>query len=180
MTDLGNGLATARRNWGWMLTYGILLIFFGIFLMMHPVITSMSIGVLLGLSFAFAGIGSLVAAFRDAGWQAKLVDVLFGVLALFAAFVVLVNPFGGAFSLVWFAGIMFMVIGLFEIVNAFRVTADKFFLFILGVFDIFIGGYIAFTMGAGAALITLALWVGLGFIFRGVIVSMLAFKLRKA
>lgn len=166
------------RNWGWMLAYGILLVAVGIFAMVHPLATGLAIGVMLAISFLFAGVGALVAAVRDAGWQAKMVDLLYGVLALLAAFVCFANPFGGAVSLVWVIGILFLIMGGYELVAGFRTSHEKIWLILLGVVDILIGYWAAFSMPPDAALVALATLVGISFLLRGVFVALLALRLR--
>lgn len=168
------------RNWGWMLAYGIVLVLAGIFAMWHPIATGLAVGVMLAVSFMLGGVAALVAAFRDAGWLAKTVDVVFGLLMLFAAFVCLVNPFGGAVSVVWLIGILFMISGGYELVAGFRSAHEKVWLILLGILDLGIGLWMAFMMSPGAALVALAVLIGASFIFRGVLVSALAFQLRSA
>lgn len=166
------------RNWGWILAYGILLIVVGIFAMMNPIVTGLTVGIILSISFLFGGAFSLFAAFKDAGWQAKTVDILFGILALLTSFIFFVNPFGGAISLTWVFGVMLLITGIFELIAAFRAESEKIWLILLGIFDILIGLWATFFMQPGAALIVLATFVGITFIFRGVMLTVIAFKLR--
>lgn len=178
MNTIGEKMTRARRAWGWMLAYGILLIVVGVLAILHPIGTSMAIGVFLGAMLAIAGVASIIAGFRDFGWQTKLVDFLFGALALIGAFVFIAMPVISAASLVWAAGIMFIVTGAFEIYNGIKATEDRWWLVLLGAVDLLLGAYLAFLMPVGAQILTLAWLVGLGFLFRGVILSILAFKLR--
>lgn len=166
------------RNWGWILAYGVLLIVLGFFAMFHPLATGMAMGLILGISFLFAGVGALFAAFRDAGWQGKLVDVLFGVLALFAAFICVANPFSGAVSIVWVIGIIFLVTGGYELIAGFRADHDKVWLIVLGLVDLVLGLWATFFMPADAALVALAALVGIVFVFRGGLLTALALQLR--
>lgn len=168
----------AGRNWGWILAYGILLVVIGIFAMMNPLATGLAIGLMLAISFLIGGAGSLVAAFRDAGWQSKMVDILFGILSLVVGILCLSNPFGGAISIVWVIGILFIVSGLFEFAAGLRADQEKVWLILLGLCDMLIGFWAAFLLGPGAALVALATLVGIGFLFRGVVLSILAFQVR--
>lgn len=178
MNDINSTIRSVKRQWGWMLAYGILLVVTGIFALMAPGVTAIAVSAILFATFMISGIGTLLAAFRDAGWQAKLVDLLFGILALLAAFLCIANPFGSAVTLVWIAGIFFIVNGISELVGASRAGDDKGMLILLGAIDLLLGIYLAFFIGPLAALATLAFVVGLGFIFRGIVVSILAFKVR--
>ena len=178
MTSIEDGVSTVRRAWGWMLAYGILLIVVGWFAAFHPIATNLAVGVMLGVAMVFVGVASIIAAFRDFGWQSKLVDVLFGFLALLGAFLFLAMPVLSATGLVWAAGIFFIVNGGFELYNGFKSSEDRVFLIVMGIIDLALGIYISTFMPLGAQIVTLALFVGFGFIFRGVILSVLAFKVR--
>ena len=178
MDNPATGVRRFGRNWGWMLAYGVLLVIVGVIAIWNPLATGLAVGLLLSISFFVAGAGSIFAAFSDAGWQAKTVDVLYGVLALVAGFLCLLNPFGGALSVVLVIGVILLIAGAFEIVSGFRAAHDKVWLILLGVADLLIGGYTVFFMGPGAALLALATIVGLSFLFRGVLLSVLAFNVR--
>lgn len=178
MNTVHSAIRSIKRRWGWMLAFGVLLVLTGIFAIMDPLATGLAVSAILFASFLIAGIGSLVAAFQDGGWQAKTVDIVFGVLALLTAFLCISNPFGSAISVVWVAGIFFIVNGIAELANGFRADSDKGLMILLGVVDLLLGIYVAFVMGPLAALATLAFMVGIGFIARGILVSMLAFKVR--
>lgn len=178
MSANANAFSAVGRNWGWVLAYGVLLIIAGFIAMANPIATGLAVGVILGISFTFSGVASLFAAFADAGWRAKTVDILFGLLALFAAFVCLANPFSGAVSVVWVIGFMFLIAGAYEIVAGFQADQDKIWLILLGAVDLALGVWVTVFMGAGVALVALATLVGFGFLFRGALISALAFKLR--
>ena len=178
MESIRSEIRSVGRSWGWMLAYGLLLVALGIFAMMHPVATGLAVGLILAISFLVAAAGALVAVFRDAGWQAKMVDILFAILAIIAGALCLANPFSGATTLIWLIGIMFLVVGGFEIFSGLKAGGDKIWLILMGILDMFIGFWAAFMMGPAAALVSLAVLVGISFIFRGVLLSTIAFRLR--
>ena len=178
MDSVKAGIKRAGGKWGWMLAAGLVLILIGIFATTNPVATGLAVGVILASTFAIGGCVSLIAAFKDTGWQAKTVDVLFGLFALIASFICLVNPFGSAVSLIWVGGVFFIANGVVEIVSALRRGPNRVMLGILGVIDILLGIYIAFYVGPLSALVVLAFFVGVGFIVRGVMLSVLAFRVR--
>ena len=178
METMRSAVRRAGRNWGWVLLYGLLLIVTGFFAMVDPVATGLAVGIILAISFFVGGVGALIAAFRDAGWQAKTVDVLFGIMSLLAGVICLVNPFGGATTLVWVIGILFLISGGYEIAAGFKADSEKAWLILLGILDLFIGLYATFLMPPDTALVVLATLVGIGFLFRGLLISTLAFRLR--
>ena len=178
MEAVESSVRHAERNWGWTLAYGVLLVVIGVFALMDPLATGFAVGIILSISFLFSGVAAFIAAFRDAGWRAKTVDVLFGLLSLLAAFICFFNPFGGAVSLIWVIGVLFLVMGGYELVAGFRAVHDKGWLILLGVVDLLLGFWAVFFMPADAALVALTALVGMAFIVRGVMLGMLAFKLR--
>lgn len=167
------------RSWGWILAHGLLLIAIGAIAMFNPVPTNFAIGVLFGILLLIVGIASFVAGFRDFGWQTKMVDFLFGLLALIGAFVFLAMPVISATSLVWAAGIFFIVNGLFELYHGFKSSEHRAMLLIVGAIDLLLGIYLAFLMPIGSQILALAWFVGLAFIFRGVLLAIVAFRVRK-
>ena len=179
MTSIEAAMERIGRNWGWILAYGILLVVTGIFAMLNPMATGLAVGLILAVSFFAGGAVSLAAAFRDAGWQSKAVDIVFGILALLAGLICLANPFGGAISIVWVIGVLFLVSGGFEFIAGLRAKHEKFWLILLGICDMLIGFWAVFLMGPGAALVTLATLVGIGFVFRGTLLSVFAFQVRE-
>lgn len=178
MTQTVSTAHGAKRNWLWILIYGLFLISVGLFALMHPAATGLAIGIMLAASFLLGGVGALAAAFMDAGWQSKLLDLLYGVMCLVAGFICFVNPLGGAISLAVIIGIFFLVAGGFEFVIGFKTGDEKVPLIVLGMIDMLIGFWMVFLMGPGDQLIAIATLLGLGFIFRGVVISALAFKVR--
>ena len=169
----------SRRAWGWMLAYGLLLIMTGWVAAFNPIATRVTVGVVLGVTFIFAGVASIIAGFRDFGWRSKLVDFLFGTLALLVAFMVIAMPVLTATSLVWATGIFFIANGVFELYNGFKATVDRWLLILMGLIDLVLGAYLSFLMPVDAKILALAWIVGLGFIFRGLILSVLAIRLRE-
>lgn len=179
MDTFGTVANGAGRNWIWLLLYGILLIIIGIIASMNPLATGLAVGLLLSFSLFVAGVGSLIAAFTDFGWRARTVDIVYGILALLGGAICLANPFGGAISLVWVIGVMFLVIGGFELMAGFRASSEKLWLILMGLLDLGIGFWATFLMPPGAALVALTVLVGFGFLFRGVLLTMLAFSVRR-
>ncbi|ARU18008.1 HdeD family acid-resistance protein [Croceicoccus marinus] len=174
----GGAPRVMRRSWGWILAHGLLLIAIGAVAMFNPIPTNFAIGVLFGILLLIVGIASFVAGFRDFGWQSKLVDFLFGLFALIGAFVFIAMPVLSATSLVWAAGIFFIVNGLFELYHGFKTHDHRAMLLALGAIDLLLGIYLAFLMPIGSQILALAWFVGLAFIFRGVLLAIVAFRVR--
>ena len=77
--------------------------------------------VFIGVAFLFQGLAALLEGFshKDGrGW-----NIFFGVILLIGSVIVLVNPVASYGVVVWIAGIWLIIIGIFEIVAAFRVKS---------------------------------------------------------
>lgn len=79
------------------------------------------LGIFIGVAFLFQGLAALLEGFshKDGrGW-----NIFFGVILLIGSVIVLVNPVTSYGVVVWIAGIWLIIIGIFEIVAAFRVKS---------------------------------------------------------
>ena len=79
------------------------------------------LGIFIGVAFLFQGLAALLEGFshKDGrGW-----NIFFGVILLIGSVIVLVNPVASYGVVVWIAGIWLIIIGIFEIVAAFRVKS---------------------------------------------------------
>mgnify|MGYP002031699243 FL=1 len=79
------------------------------------------LGIFIGVAFLFQGLAALLEGFSNKdgrGW-----NIFFGVILLIGSVIVLVNPVASYGVVVWIAGIWLIIIGIFEIVAAFRVKS---------------------------------------------------------
>jgi uncharacterized membrane protein HdeD (DUF308 family) len=164
--------------WGWLLAYAILTLIIGLVALLNPVATGLATGLLMGVSLLFYGAFAIVAGVSSLAGRARWLEILLGVLALVASVVVLLNPFAGALSLVWAIGAWLLLIGVLEVVAAFKASQDRGWRLFLGAMDLLLGAYLLFT-GPAAGLIFLAVVFGLSFLLRGVFLVALALGLRR-
>ncbi len=117
--------ATNRKkmhSWGWMLTSGLLEIFLGSILFFYPGVTIVTIPLLVGLWLIIRGI-SLISYSIDLkkhhadtwGWL-----LAGGIMTLLFALLIIYNPLIGALFIVLWAGIGFIIAGIFNIMLAFH------------------------------------------------------------
>jgi uncharacterized membrane protein HdeD (DUF308 family) len=81
--------------------------------------------VYIGISFIIRGVATTVAAISDAGRSARGWDVFFGIMSVLAGIIVLLVPFTSIVTLAVVTGAILVVLGLFEIVSAFRARRDS-------------------------------------------------------
>ncbi|MEV6277049.1 HdeD family acid-resistance protein [Nocardia sp. NPDC051832] len=103
---------------------GVLSIIIGLFCFRDELTAVWLLGLWIGIGWLFRGISSLMTAVAEPrlpgrGWMG-----FFGVLTAIAGVVLIVWPFASAVTLAWVAGIWLVVLGIMEIITAFRVRSD--------------------------------------------------------
>lgn len=175
--DSSAGRAAASPNgWGWILAYGLCVIALGILALANPLTTGLATGFLLGITLTAYGILAIAAGLSSrhiAGWT-----VAFGVLAILAGILTVLDPFGGALSIVWLIGFWFVVAGIFQLAVAFSSATDRIWQLLLGILDLVFGAVILFS-GPVTALAFLAAAVGISLIVRGIFLLTFALALRR-
>jgi len=175
-------LEDLSRSWGWIALRGIVAVLFGILAFIWPGITLAALVIVFG-AFAFAdGILALIAAFkvRDRGkpfWSLVIV----GLLGIVAGVVTFLWPGMTALLLVTFIGAWAFVMGIFEIAAAIRLRKEiegEWLMGLSGLLSVLFGLFVFFQPGGGALAL---IWViGAYAIFFGVLLIVLAFKLKGA
>lgn len=105
------------NNWGWSLVGGIIDFLIGFLLVSHPQITVAILPFFIGFAILFRSIMAI-------GWSLELrklrvVDwgnlLAVGILGLIFSFIILWNPLFGGMTIVFYTGLAFIVIGVFQI-----------------------------------------------------------------
>lgn len=99
-------------NWIVMLIIGILSVVLGLVALANPFEASMTATLIAAWSFVFLGAVQIVVSLGAPSTGAKVVGVLFGIVALVIGFNILGEPLKGMLTLTFVAGIMFLVSGI--------------------------------------------------------------------
>jgi uncharacterized membrane protein HdeD (DUF308 family) len=168
------------RNWGWIALRGVLAIVFGVIALVQPQSAFAALVLLFG-AYAFAdGVFALVALFRGAGGNRFWVLALEAVVGIGIGVLTITRPAQTALVLLYYVGIWAILTGILEIVAAVRLRKEitgEFWLGLAGVLSIAFG-VLLFVQPDSAAL-ALTIWIGIYAIIFGVVLLMLAFRLRK-
>jgi uncharacterized membrane protein HdeD (DUF308 family) len=131
----------ARKNWGWLLGFGILSLILGtIGLGMAPSLTLAGVtffGILLGIG----GVFQVVDAFKCKGWKGTLLNVLIGLVYLITGIVMAVHPLRAAVALTLLIGIAVIAAGVLRIWMAIQHKGSAGWVWIL------IGGIVSILLG---------------------------------
>lgn len=106
------------QNWGYFLTWGILLIILGLITLYFDTMTTLISVIIIGVMFVIAGIVVIIDSFQF--WRDKkaglLLHLLMGLFYLIAGLILIRGPVIGAISITLVLGVLFLILGLFRIV----------------------------------------------------------------
>ena len=168
------------HNWGWVLLRGLLAVVFGVIAFFEPQSAFAALVLLFG-AYAFVdGVFALIALFRGAGRDRFWVLVLEAIVGIGIGVLTIARPATTALVLLYYVGIWAILTGVFELMAAIRLRKEitgEFWLGLAGVLSIAFG--ILLFVVPGSAALALTIWIGAyAFIF-GVMLLLLAFRLRK-
>jgi len=127
--DIDRAVAAAKQtvadNWGWFLTLGIVLVVAGIAAIMFPLVSTIAAKIALGWIFLAAGIVMIIHAFSIQKWGGFLMELLLGVLYLFAGGWLAFFPFTGIVTLTILLAALFLLEGVLEVIMGFRVRPHE-------------------------------------------------------
>ncbi|MCB0237010.1 MAG: DUF308 domain-containing protein [Anaerolineae bacterium] len=173
-------------RWWIILVEGILAIILGLFLLASPVKTAAALTLALGIYWIIIGILDLVSLFRDRtawGWR-----LFIGIIALLAGLVIVSGFIGNdrplaealattaavGVAFAWVIGFMAVIYGIVALIAAFR--GGGWGAAIMGVLGILFGLLILGNTLIAAASLPIAL--GILFIFGGIFMLVVAFRMR--
>ena len=177
--SLGTHLIPLRRNWGWLMGAGIVLLILGTVGLAATVI----LGVVSVLSFGvmmLIGGGVLLAdAFRREGWQSRLLMIAIGVLYVLTGALVFYNPLSALVALTLFVGVALVAVGILRIIMAFQLRPASLWVWVLasGLLSLALGALILASWPASAAWV-LGTFLAIELIFQGWTYVMLALAIR--
>jgi uncharacterized membrane protein HdeD (DUF308 family) len=127
--DIDRAVAAAKQtmadNWGWFLTLGIVLVVAGIAAIMFPLVSTIAAKIALGWIFLAAGVVMIIHAFSIQKWGGFLMELLLGVLYLFAGGWLAFFPFTGIVTLTILLAALFLAEGVVEVIMGFRVRPHE-------------------------------------------------------
>jgi len=108
----------AVARWWWMfLITGVLWLAVAFILFQYDAASAATVGYLVGFMLLFTGIEQFLVASAVAGW--KWVWIVFGIFFIIGGIWAIFNPIGTAFALATSLGLLFVLIGIFWVVEAF-------------------------------------------------------------
>jgi uncharacterized membrane protein HdeD (DUF308 family) len=118
--SLGSKLVPLRRNSGWLLAAGIVLIILGVLGLGASALLSVASAIWFGAMIFVGGIVLLVDAFRHQGWKSRIMHLLIGLLYIAVGALTFANPLVATASLTLLAGCALVATGVLRIFVAFQ------------------------------------------------------------
>lgn len=167
-----------RRNWGWLLALGIVLVVLGIIALADSVAVTVVSMFLFGWLLLIAGIIEAVQAFRHRRAGHLFLHALNAVLSIIVGLMLLRHPLAGALVMTLLLAVYFTVAGIFRIVAALAMRirgwgwalADGIITLILGI--------LVWTQWPVSGLWIIGLFIGIDLIITGWSEVMLALAAR--
>lgn len=111
----------ALDNWGSLVFEGVIDIFFGFILMLHPGITLTILPIMIGFWAAFYGLSLMIDGFSSS--ENKGLKIFFGIFILILANVIIFNPISfGLTMAIWF-GVILLFSGIFNVIISFNIKS---------------------------------------------------------
>jgi uncharacterized membrane protein HdeD (DUF308 family) len=185
VSDLELKLGETRRlvaeKWGWFLALGIVLIIAGLVAIAFPLLGTIAVKIMLGWLFLIGGAMMILHAFQAPGWQGFLWELLVGILYAVAGAYLAFFPLTGLLTLAILLAVLFIIEGVFEVIQAFRVRPHEGwgFLLVSGLAALAVGVLITLSLPSSAEW-ALGLLAGINLLFSGWSYVFLALAGRRA
>ncbi len=169
-----------NRNWWLLAIRGLAAILFGLLAFVWPGLTLLTLVFLFGFYAIANGVLALAVAFKaPKGYRRYGLLIVEGILSIIAGIIAFVMPGVTALSLLILIAAWAIVTGVFEIIAAIRlrkVVDHEWLLIIAGIASLAFGIIVMILPGAGA--LALVWWIGAYTFAFGVLLMMLAFRMR--
>jgi len=180
MAQIIQDAAQARKDWGWYVALGVLLILVGIYAIWAEGAATLASVFALGIVLLIAGIGQLVAAFMARGAGHVILLLLVGVLDVIVGLMLLEHPIGGALVVTLLLAALLVFGGVFRFVSALWLQFPNYgWVALSGVLSTILG-ILLWAQWPISAIWFIGFVVGLNFIFAGISWTWLGWRLKPA
>jgi len=172
---LGFNASELRKDWGWLLAWGIVTILAGWLMLSHLFIASVITVLFVGVAAVIGGISQIVYAFHSRRQKGFPWIMLWGVLSIIAGVLICLNPVVGTVTLTLLIASYLVVGGIGKLLAASRIKmVGRGWLIFNGLVNLGLA-FVLFTGWPGTGLFVPGLFVGIDFIIYGIWIAMFAF-----
>lgn len=167
------GLETARKNWGWFLVLGILLVLIGTILIVSPIAGTFLSIFWIGCMLLGAAAFELISAFQSRNWGGFFLELAEAVLFALAGLFMLRHPVKASVLLTLMLAAYFLASGAFQLIAGIATPlANRIWVILSGIVGIILGvmimnDFIKPDDKPETVLMWIGLFVGIDLIFRG-------------
>lgn len=141
---LATHLVPLRKNWGWILASGLLLVGMGSFGIIATGFFSLLSTYMFGAMMLVGGAFMLMETMRHGEWKDRILPLLIAVLYIVTGFMVFANPLPALITLTLLVAISLLITGGLRVFLAFKIRPASAWVWMLlgGVISILLGGLI--------------------------------------
>lgn len=156
-----------RKNWGWFLALGVLLVLLGASVITSSFYATIFSVILLGAFLIAGGVIQIIQAFLAKKWSGLLLSLLLGVLYLVTGVFCVAKPGIAAISITFWIAAFCFIAGLFKMLTALILRFDQWgWVFFNGLVTFLLGAMI-FADWPVSGLWVIGLFVGVDMILTG-------------
>jgi uncharacterized membrane protein HdeD (DUF308 family) len=181
-THLGEHRAEiANQHSAWHLAQGILLVFAGVLALIFPVVSTVTVTLVIGWVLIFSGIFQAISLIRGRESPLFWLPLVSVVLFLLVGALILRNPAEGVLTITLLMIIFFMIEGIAKVTFALamRPLPNWGWVLLSGLIAVGISLYLWATL-PGTALWLIGVLVGIELIVEGIAISAIAWRMRRA
>jgi uncharacterized membrane protein HdeD (DUF308 family) len=114
-----------RRNWGWLLALGVLLVLLGLAGLFLSVAVTLATVLVIGIFLIGGGVLLAIQTFRARGWQSRWWQLLIALLYIAAGVLIVADPVLASFSLTLLIAAFLFAAGILRLVIAWQHRGER-------------------------------------------------------
>ena len=175
--EVSDPVSEASRWWWLLLVLGLMCVAAGVIVLVQPDISLVTLAVIAGIFLLVDGIYDVIVAIAQR-LEGRGLLAMIGVISAIAGIILIRHPIESVVAIALLVGIWLVCIGVVRLVGAFEVDVNRGWNVFVALIEIVAGIIIVAAPDIG--LTTLALFIGIAFILRGIGLCAAAWLLRAA
>jgi uncharacterized membrane protein HdeD (DUF308 family) len=165
---LATHLVPLRKNRGWLMGAGVVLILLGMIGLVMPLVFTIASALSFGALMLIGGGVLLVDSFRCEGWKSRILMLLVGALYVLAGALAFYDPAATAIGLTHFVGAIFAATGVLRIIMALQLRPASIWIWVLasGVLSLLLAALILYSWPKSSTWV-LGTFLAIELIFQG-------------
>ena len=161
--------AVYSKQWGWLFTWGLILIILGLIAISVSELTTFISVIFIGAIILVSGVVIIIDAFKFwwQKWSGFFLHLIMGILYVIAGTMLIESPVLGAMSLTLVLGVFYLVLGIFRLIYSFSLRTPNWGWSLLSGIIALILGLLILANWPASSLIIIGLFVGIDLVFLG-------------